>query len=313
MGGFTIPDASRSGDVATRRTVSTTLSKSSILPESPYSFALPAHPELPSLLTAYSDDPLGDLLFGANGIVIAGILATAVAVGAGFVALLPKVGSAKFTLTEEEQAACDRVDVAYDAAKWEKEMTEEGTKGYVNRRRKANEAKEQYQKGLSRREMKDRSLRYSEADLGFIACLLRAAEPSAGDVCYDLGSGAGRSTMALSSIFPGFSLVVGIEFLAGLTKMANGYRGKVKGRKATVQFQTGDIGDADLSGADCVFVGPASYMSDADLGASLSSLPSGATVMTIDKRLSGGFSLVTEVADPSGDLVLNTGYVYTKQ
>jgi len=38
-------------------------------------------------LIAYSDDPLGDLLFGANGLVIAGILATVAAVGLGFVSI----------------------------------------------------------------------------------------------------------------------------------------------------------------------------------------------------------------------------------
>lgn len=281
----------------------------------PSSSRLSMHPELPSLVTAYSDDPLGDLLFGANGVVVAGILAAVVAVGASFVTLLPKVGSASFELTDEEQAACLRVENAYDAAAWEKELTEEGTKGYVNRRRKANEAKDRYQSssGLSRREMKDRSLRYSEADLGFVACLLRAAEPSPGDVLYDLGSGAGRSTLACAAVFPQFSKVIGIEFLAGLTKLANGYKGKVRGRKAAVEFRTGDVAAADLSGAGCVFVGPASYMSDVDLGAALNTLPSGATVMTIDKRLGGGFGLVTEVEDPSGDLVLNTGYVYRKQ
>jgi len=287
-------------------------------PPSRASSALSALPDLPSLVTAYSDDPLGDLLFGANGLVIAGVLATAVGVGATFYALLPKVGSASFDLTAEEQDAVDRVDAAYDAKPWEREVTEEGSKGYVNRRRQANEAKEKYQEraeeeGVSRRELKDRSLRYSEADLGFIAGLLRAADPAPGDVCFDLGCGTGRSTAGFAAVYPQFSKVIGVEFLAPLTKLANGYRGKVKGKKAALEYRTGDFAEEDLSGAGCVFVGPANYLSDADLAGALETLPSGAAVMTIDKRLGGEFTLVTEVEDPSGDLVLNTGYVYRKK
>ena len=42
-------------------------------------------------LIAYSDDPLGDLLFGANGIVIAGIIATFAAIGVGFVSFFEEI------------------------------------------------------------------------------------------------------------------------------------------------------------------------------------------------------------------------------
>jgi len=262
-------------------------------------------------LIAYSDDPLGDLLFGANGLVIAGILATVAAVGLGFTALLPKVGAAKFTLTEEEESAVSRVELAFDNKAWEQEMTEEGTKGYVNRRRQASEAKEKYQDGKVARDVKDRSLRYSEADLGFIACLIRAAEPQPGDTLVTLGSGAGRSTLGAATIFPGFKKCIGVEFLQPLVKLSNSYKGKVRGRKAPVEFVNADFAEYDLSSADIVFAS-ATYFNNGDLEAGLDSLPSGAKVMIIDKRLGGGFQLVTQVEDPSGDLVLNTGYVFEK-
>eukprot|EP00978_Attheya_sp_CCMP212_P026205 scaffold85724_cov50-Attheya_sp.AAC.10 len=265
-----------------------------------------------SSLLAYSDDPLGDLMFGANGVVVAGILAAFIAIGVGFVALVPKVGSAKFTLTEEEEEAVYRVVNGFDSKPWEKELTEAGTKGYVNRRRQAVESKEAYQKGKLARDMKDKSLRYSEADLGFVACLLRAAQPLPGSVLVDLGSGCGRSTLGCATIFPEFSKCVGIEFIPELVTLANGYKSKVKGKTALVEFRSGDFAEEDLSEADLVFVGPASYMSDKDLLPVFETLRSGAKVMTVDKRLGAGFELIAQVDDPSGDLVLNTGFVYAK-
>mmetsp|Transcript_20955 Transcript_20955/g.31952 ORF Transcript_20955/g.31952 Transcript_20955/m.31952 type:complete len:335 (-) Transcript_20955:70-1074(-) len=263
-------------------------------------------------LLAYSDDPLGDQLKGINGAVLGAIFVTVIAVGAGFVALLPKVGTASFDLSAEEEDAVLRVEGGFDAKGWEKELTEQGTKGYVNRKRKAEEAKESYQSTVeSLKEMKDKSLRYSEADLGFIACLLRAAEPQVGNTMVDLGSGAGRSTLGAATIFPGFKKVTGIEFLQPLVKLSNTYKGKVKGKKAPVEFKCADFATEDLSSYDVVLASTR-YLNAAELGSALSTLQSGAKVMTIDQRLGSGFKLITTVDDPSGDLVLNTGYVYER-
>lgn len=282
-----------------------------------------------SELLAYSDDPLGDLLFGANGFVIAGIVATIAAVGVLFTVLIPKIGagSATFTLSEEEELAVQRVSIGYDSKDWEQELTEEGTKGYVNRKRQAEEAKVAYKKNaggltssgdgevetfdIRRAAIKDRSLRYAETNLGFIACLLRAADPTPGMLLVNLGSGTGRSTLAAATLFPKFKKCVGVEFLAPLIKLSNSYKGKVKGSKAAVEFTQADMADYDLSKADLVFAS-AKYLTNGDLEKSLESLSSGAKVMITDKRLGGGFKLVTQVDDPSGDLVLNTGYVYEK-
>lgn len=262
-------------------------------------------------LLAYSDDPLGDQLSGVNGAVVAGIVGAVIAVGIGFTALLPKVGSAKFALTEEEESAVQRVELGYDSKAWEQELTEEGTKGYVNRKRQAGEAKEAYQIGKIAKDVKNRSLRYSETNLGFIACLIRAAQPNAGDLFVDLGSGAGRSTLAAATVFPSFKKCIGVEFLQPLTKLSNGYKGKVKGRKANIEFVTADFAEYDLSSTDIVFAS-ASYFNNGDLEKALETLSSGAKVLITDKRLGSGFKLVTQVDDPSGDLVLNTGYVFEK-
>ena len=176
----------------------------------------------------------------------------------------------------------------------------------------ADEAKEKYQSTVaSVREMKDKSLRYSEADLGFIACLLRAAEPLPGYKVADLGSGTGRSTFGLATLFPDFSKVVGIEFLAGLSKLSKSFTSKVKGRKASLEFKNADFVTEDLSSFDMAFV-DGRYLNGKEVGSALSSLPSGSKVMTIDLRLGSGYQLVTTVEDPSGDLVLNTGYVFQK-
>ena len=226
-------------------------------------------------------------------------------------ALLPSVGAAKFTLNEQEEDAVNRVDLGFDSKAWEQELTETGTKGYVNRRRQAVEAKENYQEGKLARDVKDRSLRYSEADLGFIACLIRAATPNPGDTLVVLGSGAGRSTLGAASIFPSFKKCIGVEFLQPLVKLSNGYKGKVRGKKAPIEFVNADFAEYDLSSADVVFA-TATYFNNGDLETALSTLQSGAKVMIIDKRLGAGFQLITQVEDPSGDLVLNTGYVYEK-
>jgi len=268
--------------------------------------------DVASTLISYSDDPLGDQLSGVNGVVIAGTLATFVAIGFGFKALLPSVGKKSFILTPEEEDAILRVTSAYDAKAWEKELTEEGTKGYVNRRTKAQDAKESYQSAAGRgRDVKDRSLRYAETDLGFVASLIRAAEPNAGDTFVDLGSGFGRATLGAAAVFPQFGKCIGVEFLAPLTKMSNGYKGKVRGKKAGVEFVNADFAEYDLSGADMVFAS-ATYYNNGDFEKALETLPSGAKVLTIDKRLGGGFQFITEVEDPNRDLVLNTGYVFQK-
>lgn len=268
--------------------------------------------DMTSTLLSYSDDPVGDQLKGVNGLVIGGILATFVSIGVGFKALLPSVGKASFILTPEEESAIDRVTTAYDSQKWQQELTEEGTKGYVERRNKAQDAKDKYQDGRVGRDIKDRSLRYSETDLGFVACMIRAAEPAPGAKFVDLGSGCGRSTLGAAGVFPGFGKCVGVEFLEPLVKLSNGYKGKVRGKKAPVEFVSADFAEYDLSDADVVFAS-ATYYNNGDLEKSLTTLGSGAKVLTIDKRLSGGdFRLITEVEDPNRDLVLNTGYVFEK-
>ena len=215
-------------------------------------------------------------------------------------------------MTEEENDAILRVENGFDSKAWEQELTEQGTKGFVNRKRLAEEAKEKYQSTVaSRREMKDKSLRYSEADLGFIACLLRASKPVPGFKIVDLGSGVGRSSVGLAAIYPSFSKVVGIEFLANLSKLSKSYASKVKGRKAPLEFKNADFAMEDLSSFDMAFV-DGRYLNSAEVGAALSTIPSGAKVMTINLRLGSGYQLITTVDDPSGDLVLNTGYVFEK-
>lgn len=272
---------------------------------------LSALSDLTSTLLSYSDDPVGDQLKGVNGVVIGGTLATFVAIGVGFKALLPSVGKKSFILTPEEEDAISRVDKAYDATAADQQLTEEGTIGYVKRRDKANAAKAAYQSGKFDRNMKDRSLRYSETDLGFIAGLIGAAEPSPGSLFVDMGSGCGRSTLAAAAIFPGFGKCIGVEFLEPLVKASNGYKGKVRGKKAPVEFVAADFAEYDLSDADVVFAS-ATYYNNGDLEKGLATLSSGAKVLTIDKRLGAGFQLITEVEDPNRDLVLNTGYVFEK-
>jgi predicted RNA methylase len=59
----------------------------------------------------------------------------------------------------------------------------------------------------------------------------------------DLGSGCGRTTLGAAALFPALGKVTGIEFLPELVKLSNGYRGKVRGRKASAEFVSGDFND----------------------------------------------------------------------
>jgi hypothetical protein len=144
--------------------------------------------DIPSIALSYSDDPLGDIISTINVPILGATLVGIAAVGLSFARLIPSLGAEAFVLTEEEEAATSSVRNAFDNADWEKEEVEEGTKGYINRRRQANEAKEKYQEGKVTRDVKDKSLRYSETNLDFLAVLLRAARPQRGGE--KLGSGS---------------------------------------------------------------------------------------------------------------------------
>ncbi|GMH85885.1 hypothetical protein TrVE_jg3976 [Triparma verrucosa] len=274
-------------------------------------------PDVSSLI-AYTNDPVGDILAEIKPAYLAATLVAIGAVGVTFAQLLPSIGAAAFVLTEEEEAAVNAVANAYDAADWEKEDTEQGTKGYVNRRRQANEAKDAYQEGKSNREIRDSSLRYAETNLDFLAVLMRAAGVQRGQVFVDVGSGCGRTTLGAAALYPSLGKCTGVEFLPELVKMSNGYRGKVKGRKASTDFVSGDFTDPAVQSrlfgkADIVFAS-ATYFNKNELEVALEdTLKVGSKVIMVDQRLRGSaFKLLEEVNDAAGDLQLNTGYVYEK-
>ncbi|GMI05017.1 hypothetical protein TrRE_jg13540 [Triparma retinervis] len=271
-----------------------------------------------NLLLSYSDDPLGDIIATINVPILGATIAGIAAVGLSFARLLPSLGAEAFVLTPEEEAACVSVSNAFDSADWEKEEVEEGTKGYINRRRQANEAKEKYQEGKTAREVKDRSLRYSETNLDFLCVLLRAVEPQRGEVLIDLGSGCGRTTLGAAALFPALGKATGIEFLPELVKLSNGYRGKVRGRKASTEFINGDFTDPVVQSkylpkADIIFA-TASFFNKGEVERAIEeNVKVGARVITVDERLrSKSFKLIEEVVDGAGDLQLNNGYVYEK-
>jgi len=269
-------------------------------------------------MIAYTNDPVGDLLAEVKPAYLAATLVAIGAVGVTFAQLLPSIGAAAFELTEEEESAVSAVSNAFDAADWEKEDTEEGTKGYVNRRRQANEAKLAYQEGKSNREVRDSSLRYAETNLDFLAVLLRSVGIQRGQNFVDVGSGCGRTTLGSAALYPTLGKCTGVEFLPELVKMSNSYRGKVKGRKASTDFINGDFTDPVLNAklfakADIVFAS-ATYFNKNELEIALEdTLPIGSKVIMVDQRLRGSsFKLVDEVNDAAGDLQLNTGYIYEK-
>ncbi|GMI48157.1 hypothetical protein TrCOL_g12602 [Triparma columacea] len=274
--------------------------------------------EIPSIAISYSDDPLGDIISTINVPILGATLVGIAAVGLSFARLIPSLGAEAFVLTEEEEAATSSVRNAFDNADWEKEEVEEGTKGYINRRRQANEAKEKYQEGKVTRDVKDKSLRYSETNLDFLAVLLRAARPQRGEILVDLGSGCGRTTLGAAALFPALGKATGIEFLPELVKLSNGYRGKVRGRKASAEFVSGDFNDPVvqskyLTKADIV-IATASFFNKGEVERAIEqNIKVGSRVIIVDERLRGSsFKLIEEVVDGAGDLQLNNGYVYEK-
>ena len=110
-------------------------------------------PKVSSLLLSYSDDPLGDIIATINVPILGATIAGIAAVGLSFARLLPSLGAEAFVLTPEEEAACVSVSNAFDSADWEKEEVEEGTKGYINRRRQANEVRRRVSNSIRRKSL----------------------------------------------------------------------------------------------------------------------------------------------------------------
>lgn len=60
------------------------------------------------------------------------------------------------------------VNDIFDATAEDKEDTELGTKGFVKRKKQAEQAKADYQRGKDARDVRDKTLAYGEIDLRYV-------------------------------------------------------------------------------------------------------------------------------------------------
>ncbi|WP_434388443.1 SAM-dependent methyltransferase [Melittangium boletus] len=110
--------------------------------------------------------------------------------------------------------------------------------------------------------LKEAGTTYGEVVPGAFIEVLLEAEPKAGEVFFDLGSGTGKATILAALAFP-FSRVVGIELLPGLGDAARGvltrYDAEVRPtlppehQGQRIEFIDGDFLQQDLSAADVLF------------------------------------------------------------
>merc|ERR1712146_63349 len=223
-----------------------------------------------------------------------------------------------FDLEEQEIEAVNSVTDIFDPSDDDKVLLEKGTVGESRRKQEALLAKQEYQKGKDPREVRDKTLGYAEIDMSYLAVLLRTCRPSnnGNEIFVDLGSGMGKGVFAAGMLYK-WKKAIGIEFLPGLHKRANGLTSRYRSArgKSPVEFQNKDFTDTSVSKtiqtADVLFA--YGKFQQSDLQSAVSNAKIGAKIITIDKTLRGKeFKLIKEVDDPRGDLRLMKGFVFER-
>ncbi|CEL98332.1 unnamed protein product [Vitrella brassicaformis CCMP3155] len=249
-----------------------------------------------------------------------GIAFSAVTVGGGTAAyfLRPKNTEMKFVLSDSEAAAVSLVNGIYDASEEDKRMTERGSIGRTRRQLEADRIAEEFAEGKDPREVRGKTITYSEVDLNFLAVLLRAAEPKQGETFVDLGSGLGRAVLGAAALYPSFRKCTGIEYLQGRTDLAKTYVSRFRSSPA-IELMTDDFAlptsaktDQAIQQADVLFAYSPRF-SGKELLSTVEKAKSGARILTVDRKLaSDGFELIKTLEDPSGDLNRYRGYVFRR-
>lgn len=159
---------------------------------------------------------------------------------------------------------------------------------------------------LSQRERKRLRLKedayiYGEIDFLSFLLLLAKMEPKAGEVFYDLGSGAGKAVFA-AALFCDLQKACGIELLPGLCKLAVSQINKAKTlvtlgdknltelnlrRLSAIQFINDNFLNCEISDGDLVFINATclSYTTWAALEEKLKKLKVGSRVLVTTKKI----------------------------
>lgn len=275
---------------------------------------------------SYSDDQ-NAFLEGFDPLVAGGITVTTAVIGGLFTVLAGSLrggSNLAVSLSEEEQAAVDRVTAIFDPKESDRELTEAGTVGEVARKQQALKAKDAYQAGKNDRDVRDKTLSYAEVDLAWLATLLRQVDPQPGEVFLDLGSGMGKAVLGAAALYPQLKKCSGIEILPQLHSKAQGYGRKLRGGAKT-EFLCEDFVNIEspkvkamIGEADIIFAFATSFASQSDTltetSAVLAELAKpGARIVTLDRRVRGPFKGIKEVDDLRGDLQLTRGFIAQKQ
>lgn len=114
---------------------------------------------------------------------------------------------------------------------------------------------------------------YGEIEFSSFVGILESVNPQAGEVFYDLGSGAGKAIIVAALCFE-FSKNCGIELLPGLYKMANRqidnlrhivavhglkFAQEYESKIASISFINDNILNCDISDADIIFINATCY------------------------------------------------------
>ena len=144
--------------------------------------------------------------------------------------------------------------------------------------------------------LKEAGTTYGEVVPAAFIDVLREAEPRAGEVFFDLGSGTGKATLLAALAFP-FGRVVGIELLPGLGDAARQVLGRYDSdirpglppehQAQRIEFIDGDFLAQDFSSADVLFAHGTCYGAEtmAQLSQKLSEMRPGSRVVLAGQNI----------------------------
>lgn len=152
--------------------------------------------------------------------------------------------------------------------------------------------------GISKQERKrlgidDDAFVYGEIEFLPFYSILDKAKPQAGDIFYDLGSGAGKAVFVAASFFS-IKKAYGIELLPGLCDLAYAQLNKAQDLArvhsqymADVEFLQDDFLNIDISNGDIIFINATclSYYVWEQLLAKLMLLKTGSRVIVTTKKI----------------------------
>ena len=145
--------------------------------------------------------------------------------------------------------------------------------------------------------LSDTSFTYGEIGLDAFDTILKTVQPKAGEVFYDLGSGAGKAVMWAAMAYP-FKKAIGVELLDKILDLSKSmlekYRIKVlplldlEKQHQAIDFVKGDFCQYDFSDANVLFIHSTCFSNHTmnHLAQKFSALQPGSRIITVSKNIS---------------------------